>query len=78
MNVVAANGLGVTLPEVAAVAGGRGASMKRDEILSQLFEGVRAARPPVTNPAGFELISSMQTRAPLRMATSLRTVRASE
>ena len=52
--------------------------MKRDEILSQLFEGVRAARPPVTNPAGFELISSMQTRAPLRMATSLRTVRASE
>ena len=52
--------------------------MKRDEMLSRLFEDARAARPPVTNPAGFELISSMQTRPPLRMATALRTVRASQ
>ena len=51
--------------------------MKRDEMRSR-FEGARAARRPVTNAAGLELISSMQTRAPLRIAISLHTVGTSE
>ena len=50
--------------------------MKRNQMRSRLFKGARAARPLVAQPAGSELISSMQSHQALGMATPLRTDRA--